>query len=183
MQRFALCLVGTAALVSAGCVSSSDIDGLRAQLSDIQRQVLLLQQEASSKTEVADLRGEVATQTDALLRSEAEMLVGLEQLSDQIEQLQANLGDTNYRLAQLSQQITATNQELQAVRSSLGGALRGPIPTVRSQPPPENPRALYQSAYNDYLSGNYDLAILGFRRYLEAFPETDLADNAAYWIG
>jgi tol-pal system protein YbgF len=24
--------------------------------------------------------------------------------------------------------------------------------------------------------------ILGFRRYLEAFPETDLADNAAYWI-
>jgi tol-pal system protein YbgF len=110
------------------------------------------------------------------------MLVGLEQLSDQIEQLQANLGDTNYRLAQLSQQITATNQELQAVRSSLGGALRGPSTTVRSQPPPENPRDLYQSAYNDYLSGNYDLAILGFRRYLEAFPETDLADNAAYWI-
>ena len=183
MQRYVLSLVlaGTA-LLSAGCVSSSDIEGLQSQLSDIQRQVLLLQQEASSKTEVADLSGQVTSQTDALLRSEAEMLVGLEQLSDQIEQLQANLGDTNYRLAQLSQQITATNQELQAVRSSLGGALRGPSTTVRSQPPPENPRDLYQSAYNDYLSGNYDLAILGFRRYLEAFPETDLADNAAYWI-
>jgi len=184
MHRSALCVALLATtLLSLGCVSSSDIEGLHSQLTDIQRQVLLLQKEASSKDEVASLRTEVSNRTDVLLKSEAEMLVGLEQLSDQIEQLQANLGDTNYRLAQLSQQITSTNQELQAVRSSLGGALRdtrtsGP----RSAPPPENPRDLYQSAYNDYLSGNYDLAILGFRRYLEAFPETDLADNAAYWV-
>ena len=25
--------------------------------------------------------------------------------------------------------------------------------------------------------------MLGFKQYLEAFPETDLADNAIYWIG
>ena len=141
MKRLVLgLLLAVATLLAAGgCVSSSDIEGLQAQLSDIQRQVLVLQQETSSKTEVADLRGEVTSQTDALLKSEAEMLVGLEQLSDQIEQLQANLSDSNYRLAQLSQQITATNQELQAVRSSLGGALRSPATTVRSAPPPENP--------------------------------------------
>ncbi len=46
-----------------------------------------------------------------------------------------------------------------------------------------DPQALYQTAYNDYLRGNYDLATLGFRQYLEAFPGTELADNAAYWIG
>jgi len=33
------------------------------------------------------------------------------------------------------------------------------------------------------LRGNYDLAILGFRQYLESFGGTDLADNASYWIG
>jgi tol-pal system protein YbgF len=167
-----------------GCVTTSDIEGIQAQLSDIQRQVLLLQKETSSKDEVEDLRTEVATQTEKLLESEAEMLVGLEQVSAQIDQLQTNLGDTNYRLAQLSQQITATNQELLAVRSALGGALREPTSAAgrAAEPPPDNPRDLYQSAYNDYLSGNYDLAILGFRRYLEAFPSTDLADNAAYWI-
>jgi tol-pal system protein YbgF len=25
--------------------------------------------------------------------------------------------------------------------------------------------------------------MLGFKQYLEAFPETDLADNAIYWVG
>lgn len=163
-----------------GCVSTTDIEAIQAQLSDIQRQVMVLQQQSSSKEEVALVRDEVATQTDKLLGSEAEMLVGVEQLSTQIEQLQANLGDTNYRLAQLSQQITATNQELQAVRSALGGSLRRPsTPSIQ---PPENPRELYDSSYSDYLAGNYSLAISGFRRYLDSFPETDLADNANYWV-
>jgi hypothetical protein len=40
------------------------------------------------------------------------MQVRLGELSSQIEQLQAKLEDTNYRLAQLSQQIASTNQEL-----------------------------------------------------------------------
>ena len=153
---------------------------MQAQLSDIQRQILVVQQQSSSKEEIATLSGEVASQTGALLKSEAEMLVGIDQLSAQIEQLQANLDDSNYRLAQLSQQITATNQELQAVRSALGGSLRrSSAPRIE---PPESPRELYDASYSDYLGGKYDLAIAGFRRYLDSFSETDLADNANYWI-
>jgi tol-pal system protein YbgF len=45
------------------------------------------------------------------------------------------------------------------------------------------PETLYQSAYSDYLRGAYDLALLGFRQYIEAYPDTDLTDNAVYWIG
>ena len=176
-----LTLVLTAGLTLA-CVSGRDIDELSLQIADVQRQVLQLQQDSSSKTDVSQLSEKVASQTDALLRSEADMMVGLDQLSQQIEQLQASLGDTNYRLSQLSQQITATNQELQAVRNSIGGALPGPSSNPMSRPP-EDPRALYQAAYNDYLSGKYDLAIRGFRQYLESFAGTDQADNAVYWIG
>ena len=174
-----------AAATLAGCVSTSDIEGLQAQLSDIQRQVLLLQQQNASTEEVSELGAQITRQTDKLLRSEADVQVALEELSGQIEQLQANLGDTNYRLAQLSQQITNTNQELKAVRSAVGGAMSSPLAPGQGAVTgtPEDPQDLYQSAYNDYLRGSYDLAILGFRRYLEAFPETDLADNATYWIG
>jgi len=46
-----------------------------------------------------------------------------------------------------------------------------------------DPETLYQTAYSDYLRGNYDLALLGFRQYMDSFPDTDLADNASYWIG
>ena len=48
---------------------------------------------------------------------------------------------------------------------------------------PVDPEALYQSAYDDYLRGNYDLAVASFEEYLETFPNTELADNATYWIG
>jgi len=177
-----------AALVAAGlsgCVSSSDIDGLSNQIAELQRQVLVLQQQSSSKDEVAQLGDQMTAQTQSLLKSEADVQVALDQLSTQIDQLRSDLGDTNYRLAQLSQQITATNQELKAVRSTVGGALSGPVTPGEATltGAPEDPQALYQAAYNDYLRGSYDLAILGFRRYLESFSDTELADNAAYWIG
>jgi tol-pal system protein YbgF len=45
-----------------------------------------------------------------------------------------------------------------------------------------DPQDLYRSAYNDYLRGNYDLAIAGFRQFLGLFPASDLADNSLYWI-
>ena len=59
----------------------------------------------------------------------------------------------------------------------------GAGPSASLTEPPDDPQALCDTAYNDYLRGNYDLAILGFRRYSEAFPDTELADNATYWIG
>ena len=41
----------------------------------------------------------------------------------------------------------------------------------------------YQAAYRDYQRGNFDLAIDGFRDFLSSSANSDLADNAAYWIG
>lgn len=47
---------------------------------------------------------------------------------------------------------------------------------------PFDPGALYQRAYEQYLRGAYDDAVAGFTEYLKAQPETELSDNAAYWI-
>ncbi len=171
-------------VVLGACVSSSDMESIQVQLADIQRQVLQLQKQVSSKEEMGELQAQISSQTEGLLKSEADVQVAVQNLSLQIDQLEANLEDTNYRLAQLSQQIAATNQELKSVRTSIGAT---GAPASTSQGPmtatPTDPQALYQTAYNDYLRGNYDLAILGFRQYLETFPDTELADNAAYWIG
>ena len=46
-----------------------------------------------------------------------------------------------------------------------------------------DPKSLYDAAYNDFLKGNYDLSMREFQEYLTNFPNTDLSDNAAYWIG
>lgn len=193
-----------AALAAAGCVSPQDIEGLQSQLSDIQRQMLQLQRQAPSKQEVEDLGTSVGQQMGSLLRTEADMQVKLQELSSQIDELQAKLEDTNYRLAQLSQQIASTNQELKAFRSQPAPAAPAPLDPATgpggepgsgtAQPPPAStparpagpaadPQSLYNSAYNDYLRGKYDLAQQGFEEYLKNFPGTDLADNATYWIG
>lgn len=182
-------VLALAGLTAGGCVSSSDIETLSGQLADVQRSVLQIQMQSSSKEEVASLEQSVEGRMEQVLQSEADMQVRLNELSAQIEQLQAKLEDTNYRLAQLSQQIASTNQELRAFRTQAelsasrdedgeeDGERRrpGPVPT--------DPEALYQSAYDDYLRGNYDLAVASFEEYLETFPNTELADNATYWIG
>jgi tol-pal system protein YbgF len=35
---------------------------------------------------------------------------------------------------------------------------------------------------SDYTKGDYDLAITGFRSYLQTYPRTSLAPNAQYWL-
>jgi tol-pal system protein YbgF len=59
--------------------------------------------------------------------------------------------------------------------------------TQTTPPPPPaptmSPQEAYSVAYNDYLKGNYDLAVDSFRLYRQQFPESPLADNALYWIG
>lgn len=178
-----------AAAVAAGCVSSTDIDNLRGQLTELQRQVSYLQLQGSSKQEVAELQATIQQQTDRLLKTEADMRVDLGNLSGQLGQLQGQLEDTNYRIAQLSQQIAAASQDLKAVRTATApsdpaaGAAPGATLAPAGQATTTDPETLYQTAYSDYLRGAYDLALLGFRQYLDAYPETDLADNAVYWIG
>jgi len=66
-----------------------------------------------------------------------------------------------------------------------------PLPTesVPSRPPAPapvtlvDPEEMYQAARSDYGRGSYDLALSGFREFLQRFPESELADNALYWVG
>jgi tol-pal system protein YbgF len=59
-----------------------------------------------------------------------------------------------------------------------------PVDTTLPKPPTgADPEALYNTAYLDFTRGNYDLAIQGFSEYLKLYPDSDLSDNAQYWIG
>src|SRR5215207_7794195 len=198
LQRSASPAILTAILVAAsaatGCVSTQDIESIQAQLSEIQRQVQQVQSQSSSKEDVENLDAQVGRQMDSLLKQEADLQLKLQGLSSQIEQLQSQFEDTNYRLSQLSQQIATTNQELRTFRTAPPPDAASPDPAGGAEgedgavPPGgptgaigaaaavvTDPKALYDSAYNDYLKGNYDLAKREFEEYLANFPTTDLA--------
>ena len=190
-------LLAPAALVSAAaCVSSSDIDGLHRQMNDIEKEIQTLGSRSSSKEEVSRLNANVSQQTEQLLKSNADMGVKLNELTTKMEQLEAKLEDTNRRLSQLSQQIAETQGELARMRP---GPASGPASGPSGSPPPltadtaivrpgagsgqPSPSDLYDTAYGDYTKGRYALAVQGFQDYLKAYPNTDLSDDAQYWIG
>ncbi len=50
-------------------------------------------------------------------------------------------------------------------------------------PPNLSPQEIYNMAYADYLKGNFQLAIDGFKIYVDHFAQSPFADNALYWIG
>ena len=44
-------------------------------------------------------------------------------------------------------------------------------------------KELYEKAQRLYRSGNYIDAVIVFKKYINSFPKSTLADNAQYWIG
>ncbi|MBI3263130.1 MAG: tol-pal system protein YbgF [Acidobacteria bacterium] len=66
----------------------------------------------------------------------------------------------------------------------------GTPPQPAPPPPPAppslaglHPERMYQTAWADYAAGQFQLAINGFEAFLKAFPKSDLADDAQYYIG
>jgi tol-pal system protein YbgF len=125
--------------------------------------------------------------------------------------LSQRLDDQAFRNKELTDRLDIIDRELVVIKESIGGlteslppGVQGERPNVtfpgREEPPDKaivlpgrstgrdktsglTPSEAYQLAYNDYLKGNYDLALMGFNNFLEQFEKTSLAPNAQYWIG
>ncbi len=167
------------AVAATGCVSSGDIELLHREITDVARDVQRLGQQTSGKQDLQSMSRELGEQSDRLLKSNADIQLQLQQLREQIEALQASLEVTVQRLDALSNELAATRERLApATPPSSAGQ---PAPQVPGGP--SEPAQLYTTAYEDYLRGNFDLALQGFGEYLKRYPDTDLADNALYWIG
>ncbi|MFQ5780228.1 MAG: tetratricopeptide repeat protein, partial [Nitrospiria bacterium] len=46
-----------------------------------------------------------------------------------------------------------------------------------------SPTEAYNLAYNDYLKGNYDLAIITFQNFIQQYPKSALIPQSIYWTG
>lgn len=70
------------------------------------------------------------------------------------------------------------------VGTRAGAAPASPIaePAFTDEPLVD-PEELYQAARADYGRGSWEMALSGFSEFLERFPQSDLADNAQYWVG
>jgi tol-pal system protein YbgF len=164
------------------------------------------------KDQVQDLRARLdrTGQDIQAIREQLKILADLvrQSLSDQaaikddVRVVPAQYQDLLRRIDQLSLDIQKVSSDLAAVQPGAAAAARavtegpagkkseakpGPAPAqaVPPAPPASNisPSEAYRMAYNDYLKGNYDLAIESFKLYRQQFGTSPLADNSLYWIG
>ena len=131
---------------------------------------------------------------DNTRRSFADQKLLVDNVDDDVRILREKIDDTNVRLSSLS-------QELEALRVSIPPALP-PTNTVLVDPdtgelfelvgPPApivpvsagvSPQRMYDTAWVDYTSGQWALAIQGFEGYIKSFPRSELTDDAQFYIG
>lgn len=190
----------------SGCALQADLVDLQTDLEKVQEEQARIKRllEGSSRPE-GTLESALKEQSDLLLR--------VEKLSGEIQTLRGRLEEDHHTLSQLMQRMDEQNfrtGELQSRLQSLESRLAAPTESIpppqqeadreikpTSKPPEDKkmvlpgrpplrgltPIEVYNLAYNDYLKGNYDLAIAGFESFLKQFPDSTLAPHAVYWQG
>jgi tol-pal system protein YbgF len=199
----ALAGAAIAALAAGGCVSTSDFQQAQRQIAELQDELANVKRTASSKEEVQGVNVKIAEQTETLLKSNATLVTKVDDIEERIQNTQGSVEQATYRMEQLSQQLTRAQRDIEDLRARVT-ALQTPPAAAPAAPgattapgtpatgemtvpapsmPAADPMQTYQAAYRDYQRGNYDLAIEGFRDFLGTNANSELADNAAYWIG
>ena len=198
-------LAPLALLLLAGCVTGSDMEKLQSQIADLQEQVAQMKRTSAAKEEVQNVNQKIAEQTQTLLKSNAALVAKVDQIDEKMNNTQGGIEQTNYRVDKLAQQMTQIQHDVDELKAAAARANAQPAmtevnvaggatpaqstsaaPGPGPAPPPtpgEDPVQMYQAAYRDYQRGNFDLAIAGFREFAAKNPNSDLTDNAAYWIG
>lgn len=180
LQAGATLVVAAGLTLLAGCAAQLDrielsVQENRDELAELRSENRRLAQEVQSLANLLRLESTAGGET------EAQRLAKLAQVSQQINQLLQQLDDNQAFLRDLSARV-----DLLATRSG--------IPTLGEYKPPpreeegladlpEEGRSIYQAAQLDRSMGNLELAREGFRDFLERFPQSELTDDAVYWLG
>jgi tol-pal system protein YbgF len=102
----------------------------------------------------------------------------LSQLSERLDVVVGKLEEAQTRMLQLGLNVESVRQRVSradSVRQARGGSSDTSVVL--------DPEEAYQTAYSDYASGRYKLAAEAFREYLRHYPDTEVSDNAQYWVG
>jgi tol-pal system protein YbgF len=144
-------------------------------LEDVQ---LLKQRQEEILERIDELEKLISDQEQYLRSSTADSKATLDEMLAELQYLRGQVTESGDRMGALTRRVESVTWKmvppdtLSGQEAVQGTEARGP-----------SPDEVYDAAYLDVTRGNYSLAIDGFEEYLRNFPDTDLADNAQYWIG
>jgi tol-pal system protein YbgF len=137
----------------------------------------------------------------------ADETLAVNNIGDNVRVLKEKTDETNVRISSVSQEIDALRQSIASQPApqsaqlqpstpgggapSGGGVTAGapyPAPSTgggapAAPPPGVSAQRMYESAFDDYTAGRWDLAIQGFQTFVGQFPRAPQAPDAQYNIG
>jgi tol-pal system protein YbgF len=129
------------------------------------------------RQKIEEMQSADQTQFGLDRENNAEYRTRLAEILETLSSLQSQLEEVTRRSA-VRREPPPPPQPVVADTTSAGQVPAGPPPGERP-----DPNRLYETAYLDVNQRKYSLAIEGFRTYLQYYPDTELSDNAQYWIG
>lgn len=115
---------------------------------------------------------------DQMRKSQADLAFKMDSLDRSFSSLTEKLDDSQKGVSKLTQKLDDTQSRLGGRMESIS-ALLSAATTQASVPVPGE---IYRAAYSDYLAAKPDLSISGFKTFIERFPDSDLADDAQFYL-
>jgi len=122
--------------------------------------------------EIDRLKENIALRTKALEDKENILAEKDRNLEERIKGMEERLKGLEGKIGQL-----ATKQ------TEIETSLRGKETSVEGKVVPARTGDLYKDAYETYQKGDYEGARRKFEAFLKQYPNTELSDNAQFWIG
>jgi tol-pal system protein YbgF len=157
----------------AGCASRGEIETMQRQLDYLERSTDQVQDR------VALLDSLYRNALDRNISYQADLQLVLNDLLDRSNVIDGRLTDIESRVATILNRMDGGRaiaiQPTTSGDSTADSAATTQLPTVDAE-------KMFNNAFEDMRTGSYDLAIMQFEEYLTLFGDTELADDAQYWL-
>ena len=113
-------------------------------------------------------------------------------LSRRVDYLRQDIQDLTAQQKQLTKEVEALRAQVGSTPAQVPAQASAPaaaVPMEEASPKVEiqnlaaDPASLYKTAFDLMEAGKYTEAERSFADFIRRFPQSDLADNAQYWIG
>lgn len=169
----ALLAIAVPFLLTAACtLTPPQEDPVLIRLTEIERRLGALERVIANGSLV-----ELTMQTDALQRQAAELQGRTESLEHDAEGTAGRQRDLYVDLDNRIQSLERSAQNAQVSVMDGGSLAPGQLPV-----PSGTDRDNYQAAFELLKEQRYEPAAMAFQQFLVSYPDSQLADNAQYWL-
>lgn len=203
-------LIGVALFVLSGCASTSEIDSIKATVSNLQFQSITQNNEiASLKARLQEQERELSRLKErlegiyALRESQTNLLTQTHDFSKELQTLKGRFDENKYFMDKTLKELSAERELQQAKITALEkelNELKQRLTLEQKKPPqeqakPETEKAddtdsaelkaqnLYDDAQIEFKERKYATARQKFEKFIKDNPEHKLVPNAQFWIG